>query len=140
MESKELAVELRDTIVRRHQFREGCRTISKVLKVPRSTVSSIIRKWKEYGTTQTLPRAGHLTKLSNRARRTLVMEVTKNPMTPLTKLQSSLDEMGKKTRRTTVSAAPHKSRLYGRVARPKPLMRKRHMTPHLAFAKRHMKD
>ena len=108
-----------------------------MLKVPKSTVSSIIRKWKEYGTTQALPRVGHPTKLGNR---TLVGEVTKNPMTTLTELQSFLAEMGKPARRTIVSAALHKSRIYGRVARWKPLRRKRHMTAHLGFAKRHVKD
>uniref|UniRef100_A0A8C4QWU3 C2H2-type domain-containing protein n=1 Tax=Eptatretus burgeri TaxID=7764 RepID=A0A8C4QWU3_EPTBU len=64
MKSKELSIELRDRIVRRHRSGEGYKTISRVLKVPKSTVSSIIRKWKEYGTTQTLPRAGRPTKLS----------------------------------------------------------------------------
>ena len=79
MKSKELSVHLQDIILRRHTSAEGYKTISGVSKVPKSTVSSIIRKWKKYGTTQTLPRAGHLTKLSNWARRTLVREVTKNP-------------------------------------------------------------
>ena len=109
-----------------------------MLKVPKSTVSSIIRKLKEYGTTRTLFR--ELAKLSNRARRTLVKEVTKNPMTTLTKLQSSLAEMVEPAGRTTVSAAFHKSRLYWRVARQKPFLRKSHMTARLEFAKRHGKD
>ena len=65
----------------------GYKTISGVLKVPKSTVSFIIRKWKEYGTTQTLPRAGRPTKLSKWTRRTLVREVTKNTMTTLTELR-----------------------------------------------------
>ena len=86
MRSKELSVELGDGILRRHRSGEGYKTISRVLKVPKSTVSSIIRKWKEYGTTQTLPRAGHPTKLRNRAR-TLVRDVTKNPMTTLKELE-----------------------------------------------------
>ena len=138
MKSKELSVELQDRIVRRSG--EGYKTISRVLKVPKSTVSSIIRKWKEYGTTQTLPRAGCPTKLSNWARRTLVREVTKNPMTTLTELQSSLAEMGEPVRRTTVSAALHKSRLYGGVARRNPRRRKWNMTERLEFAKMHVKD
>ena len=111
-----------------------------MLKISKSTVSSIIRKWKEYGTTQTLPRAGRPTKLRNWERRTLVRVVTKNPMTTLTKLQSSLAEMGEPAGRTTISTALHKSRLYGRVARRKPLLRKSHMTAHLEFAKRYVKD
>ena len=92
-----------------------------LLKVSKSTVS--MRKLKEYGTTQTFPRAGRLTKLSNRARRTLVKGVTKNPMATLTELQSSSAEMGEPAGRT-ISAALHKSWLYGRVARQKPLLRK----------------
>ena len=70
----------------------------------------------------------------------MIKEVTKNPMTILTELQSSLAEMGKLAGRTTLSAALHKSRLYGRVYRQNPLLRKRHMTACLEFAKRHTRD
>jgi hypothetical protein len=76
---------------------------------------------------ETLPRAGHPTKLSNQARMTLVRVVTKNPLTNLTELKSSLAEMGEPARRTKVSAALHQSGLYGRVARRKLLLRKRHV-------------
>jgi hypothetical protein len=38
------------------------------------------------GTSKTIPRAGHTSKLSNRGRRALVREVTKNPMFTLTEL------------------------------------------------------
>jgi hypothetical protein len=48
--------------------------------------------------------------------------------------------MGKPSRRTTISAALHQSVLYGRVARRKPLLRKRHMTAHLEFAKKPLID
>ena len=47
--------------------------------------------------------------------------------------------MGVPSRRTTISAALHQSDLYGRVARRKPLLSKRHMTAHLEFAKSHLK-
>ena len=62
------------------------------MKVPK--VASIILKWKKFGTTKTLPRAGRLAKLSNWGRRALVREVTKNPMVTLTEFQSSSEEMG----------------------------------------------
>ena len=83
-------------------------------RVPRNVC--IILKWKKFGTTKTLPRAGRPAKLSNRGRRALVREVTKNPMVTLTELQSSSVEMGEPSRRTTISAALHQSGLYGRVA------------------------
>ena len=53
--------------------------MSATLKVPKNTVV-IMLKWKKFGTTKTLPRAGHPAKLSNWGRRALVREVTKNPM------------------------------------------------------------
>ncbi|KAG2465757.1 TCB1 transposase, partial [Polypterus senegalus] len=139
MNLKELSVDLRDRIVSRHKSREGYRNISAALKVPMSTVASIIRKWKKFETTRTLPRAGWPSKLSNRGRRALVREVTKNPMVTLSELQRSSVERGEPSRRTTISAAIHQSGLYGRVARRKPLLSKRHMAAHLEFAKRNLK-
>jgi hypothetical protein len=56
------------------------------LKVPKNTVASIILKWKKFGTTKTLPRAGCQAKLSNQGRIGLVREVAKNPMVILTEL------------------------------------------------------
>ena len=113
---------------------------SAALKVPRTQLASIILKWKKFGTTKILPRAGRPAKLSNRWRRALVREVTKNLMVTLTEFQSSSGEMREPSRRTTISAVLHQSGLYGRVARRKPLLSKRHMTGCLEFAKRHLKD
>ena len=77
---------------------------------PKNTVAS---KWKKFGTTKTLPRAGRPAKLSNRWRRALVREVTQNPMVTLTELHSSSVEMGEPSRRTTISATLHQSGRYG---------------------------
>ena len=82
MRLKALSVELRDKKVSRNRVQ----TISATLKVPKTTVASIIIKWKKFGTTKTLPRAGRTAKLSNRRRRALVTEVTKNLMVTLTEL------------------------------------------------------
>ena len=70
----------------------------------------------------------------------MVREVTKNPMVTLTEIQSYSVEMGEPSRRSTTSVALHPSGLYGREARRKPLLSKRHMTARLEFAKRHLKD
>uniref|UniRef100_A0AAZ3RU29 Transposase Tc1-like domain-containing protein n=1 Tax=Oncorhynchus tshawytscha TaxID=74940 RepID=A0AAZ3RU29_ONCTS len=61
-------------------------------------------------------------------------------MVTLTELKSSSVEMGEPSRRTTISAALHQAGLYGRAARRKPLLSKRHMTVHLESTKRHLKD
>ncbi|KAK3565266.1 hypothetical protein QTP86_004271 [Hemibagrus guttatus] len=138
MKSKELCVDLRDRIVWRHRSGEGYRNISAALKVPVSTVASC--KWKKFGTTRTLPRAGRPAKPSDRGRRALVRKVTKNPMVTLKELQRFSMVRGEPSRRTTISAGLHQSGLYGRVTRRKPLHSKRHMTAHLEFAKSHLKD
>jgi Na+-transporting NADH:ubiquinone oxidoreductase subunit NqrA len=117
MRSKELFLELRDRIVSRNKSGEGYQNITAALKDPKNKKASIILKWKKFGTTKTLPRAGHTTKLSNRGRRSLAREVTKNRMVTLTDLQSFSVEKGEPSRRTAISAALHQSGLYGRVAR-----------------------
>ena len=79
--------------------------LGKGTSIPNNTAASIILKWKKFGTT-----FGRPAKLSNRGRRALVKEVTKNPMVNLTELQSSSVEMGETSRRTTISAALHQIR------------------------------
>ena len=85
-------------------------------------------------------RAGHPAKLSNQGRRALVREVIKNLMVSLAELQRSCVEMGETSRRTTITATLHRSGLYGRVARRKPLLSERHRKACLEFAKKHLKD
>ena len=80
MRLKEFPVKLRDRIVPRHRSGKGNQNISAALKVPKNTVASIILKWKKFGTTKTLPRAGRPVKLRNWGRRVLVREVTRNPI------------------------------------------------------------
>ncbi len=99
MRSKELPEELRYRIVARHRSGQGYKNISAALKVPKSTVASIILKWKTFGTTRTLPRAGRPAKLSYRGRRALVREVKKNPNITVVELQRCIREMGESCRK-----------------------------------------
>ncbi|KAJ0036478.1 hypothetical protein NQD34_005155 [Periophthalmus magnuspinnatus] len=134
MRLKKPTEELRDKIVARHISGQGYKKISAVLKVPKSTVASIMLKWKTFGTTRTLPRADRPAKL-DRGRRALVREVKKNPKIPVAELQRCSREMGESSRKSTITAALHQSGLYGRVARQKPLLSTRHMKAHMEFAK-----
>ncbi|KAL0192435.1 hypothetical protein M9458_010731, partial [Cirrhinus mrigala] len=136
MRSKELPEELRDRIVARHRSGQGYKKISAALKVPKSTVASIILKWKTFGMTRTLPRAGRPAKLSYRGRRALVREVKKNPKITVAELQRCSREMGESCRKSTITAALHQSGLYGRVARRKPPLSARHMKACMEFAKK----
>ncbi len=111
MRSKELPEELRDRIVARHRSGQGYKKISAALKVPKSTVASIILKWKTFGTTRTLPRAGRPAKLSYRGReRALVREVKKNPKITVAELQRCIREMGEEVVESQPSLQPSTSR------------------------------
>jgi hypothetical protein len=67
MRSKELSVEPLDRIVYRHRSGEGYQKISAALKFPKT---SILQR-KKFGTTKTVPRAGHPAKLSNQGEKGL---------------------------------------------------------------------
>ena len=112
---KELPVELRDGIVSRHRSGESYRNISAALKA-QDTVASIILKWKMFGTTNTLPRAGRQAILSNRVRRALVSEVTKNLMVT-DRAPEFLCGDGGTFQKEHYLCSVHQSGLYGSVAR-----------------------
>ena len=124
MRSKELSVELRDRIVSKHRSGEGYQNISAALKVSKNTVTSIILKWKQFGTTKTLPKARHPAKLSTRGEKGLGLGGDQEPDGHSDKAPDSSVVMGEPSRRTSISAALHQSGLYCRVARRKPLLRK----------------
>ena len=79
MKSKELTKQVRDKVVEKYRSGLGYKKISETLNIPRSTIKSIIKKWKEYGNTTNLPREDHPPKLTDQARRALVSEATKRP-------------------------------------------------------------
>uniref|UniRef100_A0A7N8Y2H6 Sleeping Beauty transposase HTH domain-containing protein n=1 Tax=Mastacembelus armatus TaxID=205130 RepID=A0A7N8Y2H6_9TELE len=133
MRSKELPKELRDRIVARHRSGQGYKRISAALKVPKSTVASIILKWKKFGKTRTLPRPGRPAKLSNRGRRALVREVKKNPKITVAELQRCSREMGESSTKSTITA--------GALWQSGPTEASPQcMKARIEFAKKHMKD
>ncbi|KAK3522884.1 hypothetical protein QTP86_006343 [Hemibagrus guttatus] len=69
---------------------KGYKAISKALGLPRTTVRAIIYKWRKHGTVENLPRSGRPTKITPRAQRQLIQEVTKDPTTTSKELQASL--------------------------------------------------
>ncbi|CAB1441192.1 unnamed protein product [Pleuronectes platessa] len=207
MKTKELTKQVRDKVVEKYEAGLGYKKISRALNISLSTIKSIIRKWKEYGTTANLPRGGRPPKLKSRTRRKLIREATRRPMVTLEELQRSTAEVGETVHRTTISrllqvppagavaevirekgptrvpsrrrrppypvpsnglpSAPagdttprskrkkapcatahwlkitgllHKSGLYGRVARRKPLLKGIHKKSRLEFARSHVGD
>ena len=104
--------------------------------IPRSTIKSIIIKWKEHGITTNLPREGRPPKLTARARRALTREAAQTPKVTLEELQCSTAEAGVSVHRTTKSCTLHRTGLYGRVIRRKPLLSAKNKKTRFEFAKK----
>ncbi|CAI9541372.1 unnamed protein product [Staurois parvus] len=69
--SQELSEFKCGTVIGCHLCKKSIRDISLLLNIPRSTVSGIITKWKQLGTTATLPQSGRPRKMTERDQRML---------------------------------------------------------------------
>ena len=114
MRIKELSKDLQDKNVERHRSGDGYINISKALNIIWSTVRTIIKKWKTYGATKTLPRSGRPSKLYDQARQRLIREATKWPMVTLKQLHALMVKTGHCVHVTTIFQALHKSGLHDR--------------------------
>ncbi|KAI5095915.1 hypothetical protein C0J45_14345, partial [Silurus meridionalis] len=79
--AKEIQKQMRKKVIEFHQYGKVNKAISKGLGLQRTTVREIIHKWQKHGTVENLPRSGRLTKITPRAQRQLIQEVTKDPTT-----------------------------------------------------------
>ena len=77
---KEVSEHLRKKIIEFHSEGISCKEISTHVNVPFSTVGSIIRKFKEYGTTVSLPKSGAPRKIGFRSHRHLLKSIKNEPM------------------------------------------------------------
>jgi hypothetical protein len=96
----------------------------------------MLLKWKTFGTTKTLPRAGRQAKLSNRGRRALIREVTKNPMVILTALEFVCGDGRTFQMDNNLCSTNNQAFM---VEWPDGSPSVRHTTARLEFAKRHLK-
>lgn len=124
-------------IVDLHKSGSSLGAISKCLKLPRSSVQTIVRKYKHHGTTQPLYRSGRRRVLSPRDECTLVRKVQINLRTTAKDLVKMLEETGTKVSISTVKWVLYRLNLKGRSARKKPLLQNRHKEARLWFATAH---
>ena len=110
----------------------------KLLKVPRSSVQTIVCKNKHHGTTQPSYCSGRRRIRSPRDERTLVRKVQINPRTTAKDLVRMLEETGTKVSISTVKRVLYRHILKGRSARKKPLLQNRHKKARLRFATAHV--
>ena len=121
------------TIVDLHMSGSSLGAISKCLKVPRSSVLTIVCKYKHHGTTQSSYRSGRRCVLSLKDERTVVRKVQINPRTTAKDLVKMLEETGTKVSISTVKWVQYLYNLKGCSARKKPLLQNRHKKARLRF-------
>ncbi|KAK3571282.1 hypothetical protein QTP86_005922 [Hemibagrus guttatus] len=131
---------MRKKVIEIYQSGKGYKAISKALGLPRTTVRAIIYKRKKHGTVENLPRSGRQTKITPRAQRQLIQEVTKDPTTTSKELQASLASVKVSVHDSTIRKRLGKNGLHGRVPRRKPLLSKKNIKASLSFARKHLDD
>ena len=131
--STELSTDLKRRIVDLNKSGKSLGAISKQLQVPRSTVQTIVCKYKLHGIVVSLPRSGRKCKLSPAAERKLVRMVKSQPRTTKKQVWDEIEADG-----TQVSVSTVKRVLRGCHARRKPLLQKWHLKARLKFAADHM--
>ena len=120
-----------------HKSSSSLGAISKLLKVPRSSVQTIVRKYKHHGTTQPSHRSGRRSVLCPRDEPTLVRKVQINPRTTAKDLVMMLEESGTKVSISTVKRVLYQHNLKGRSARKTPPLENPHKKARLRSATAH---
>lgn len=132
--SREYSIDLKTRVITLHKSGLSLGKISKQLKVPRSSVQSIVRKFKSQGTVVTSSRSGRKSKISKTAERKLLRLVKNNPTTTKKELVKELENSGTTVSPSTVKRLLHRNDMRGCRARKKPLLLKRHLQARLKFA------
>jgi hypothetical protein len=125
--------------IKRNQPRTGSflGAISKCLKVPHSSLQTIVPKYKHHGTTQPSYLSGRGHVLSPRDECTLVRKVQINPRTTAKDPVKMLEETGTKVSISTVKWVLYRYNLKDCSARKKPLLHNHHKKARLRFANAH---
>jgi transposase len=135
---KEVSEYLRKRIVELNSEGISYRKISTQINVPYATVGSIIRKFKEYGSTVNLPRTGAPRKIDLRSRRLLLRKIKNKPMMTRKELKTDLEGSGTGVSERTISRELHRNGIKCFTPRKTPMLRKNHVASRLSFAKEHL--
>ena len=137
--TKEISLGLRQKIVEAHNKGQGYTAISKRLTVSRTAVRCIIAKYKETNSVKNKPGRGRKRKISRTLERKLVRDVLKEPRTSAKAIVADLASSGVCVSRHTVVRALHRGGLWGCRPRRTPLLKPRHITARLKFAREYLK-
>ena len=124
--SKEISQDLRIFFADLHKSGSSLGAISKRLKVPRSSVQTIVCNYEHHGTTQPSYHQGRRRVLAPRDECISVLKVQINPRTTEKDIVKMLEEKGTKLSISTVKQVLYRHNQKGRSAMKKPLLQNRH--------------
>ncbi|KAG8181585.1 hypothetical protein JTE90_017334 [Oedothorax gibbosus] len=112
------------------------RDISSDLKYPKSTVAYVIKKWKVTGDRRNVPRVGRPTKLGDRDRRVLSIEIWKNRTQPMALIREEHQQAsGSIVSMNTIRKEAHLLGFHGHAAAHKPLITEFNLAARLMWCK-----
>ncbi|CAI9574346.1 unnamed protein product [Staurois parvus] len=123
--SQELSEFKRGIVLGCHLCNKSICKFSLLLNIPRSTVSGIMTKWKQLGTTATQPQSGRPCKMKERGQRMLMRTVCRSVQLSAESMAKDLQtSCGLQISTTTVRRELHGMGFHGRAAASKPYITK----------------
>lgn len=140
---KETSFDIRNLVIKYHEGDDnGQKTqqqIAALLKIPRTTVQYIIKKYKSSGLIINKQGRGRKPIFSVKEKRAIVRKVAANPKLTISKIKVQVEnETGKTANRKTIANVLKSRGFKSCRARKKPLISKANLKKRLAFAKEHV--
>jgi transposase len=133
----ELSAEERGIIIGMKMARTPLTEISSNTHHPITTVSSVIQRWEQTGTTASAPRSGRPLLLSPRDLRRIDLYISKNASTRRQTLKGVIEALDLEVSSKTLQRALEHLGYKRRIARVKPILTKKDMKQRLAFARKY---
>ncbi|GBM46880.1 hypothetical protein AVEN_10723-1 [Araneus ventricosus] len=139
--NKDISVDVRNLVISHWKNGKSVRCIGQILKLSKSTVFNIIRRFKKTNSVESKQRSGHPRTFSEREERWIVRQVHINPRTSAVKLTLKCkSRLRKSVNPETVRNVLRKHKCHGRVPRRKPYISKTNRKTRMAFAKMYVKQ
>lgn len=138
MPRKELNSDIRNMIIQHSNDGQSVRNISRLLKISKSTVHSVIQRYVMSGTTVNQPRTGRPRATSATNDNLIRLLVKKNPKVPAPEVNQRLKQLGVSVSDQTVRNRIHEAGMRGCRARQKPFISVKNRKARLEFARNHV--
>lgn len=132
---KNTSFDLRQLVIYHNAKGKSYREITEMLKIPKSTVADIIKRFRDEDRIDSIPQKGRPKVLTNNSKRQIMRKVKADPKISAAKL---ITELTLNCSDQTVRNVIHENGYFSRSARKKPFINEVDRNKRLAFAKEHL--